>query len=62
MKLMTQPLHLKSLIEDGRYQPQPELVAEAMLRRRGVRTLLTAAAINPAGRIPSPPAARRQAA
>jgi hypothetical protein len=62
MKLMTQQLHLKSLIEDGRYQPQPELVAEAMLRRRGVRTLLTAAAINPAGRIPSVPAARRQAA
>ncbi len=62
MKLMTQQLHLKSLIEDGRYQPQPELVAEAMLRRRGVRTLLTAAAINPAGRIPSPRAARRQAA
>ncbi len=41
MKLMTQQLQLKSLIEDGRYQPQPELVAEAMLRRRGVRALLT---------------------
>ena len=62
MKLMTQPLHLKSLIEDGRYQPQPELVAEAMLRRRGVRSLLTGVSISPAGRIPSAPAARRQAA
>lgn len=62
MKLMTQQLHLKSLIEDGRYQPQPALVAEAMLRRRGVRTLLTGASISPAGRIPSAPAARRQAA
>jgi len=62
MKLMTQSLHLKSLIEDGRYQPQPDLVAEAMLRRRGVRTLLTGGAIGPAGRIPSAPASRRQAA
>ena len=62
MKLMTQQRHLKSLIEDGRYQPQPELVAEAMLRRRSVRALLTGAAISPAGRIPSAPAVRRQAA
>jgi hypothetical protein len=63
MKLMTQQLHLKSLIEDGRYQqPQPELVAEAMLRRRSVRALLTGVPAGPAGRIPSAPASRRQAA
>jgi urease accessory protein UreE len=62
MKSMTQQRHLKSLIEEGQYQLQPELVAAAMLRRRGVRTLLTGAAISPAGRIPSAPAARRQAA
>ena len=47
MKLMTQQRQLKSLIEDGRYQPQPELVAQAMLRRRGVRTLLTGSGDQP---------------
>lgn len=62
MKLMTQQLHLKSLIEDGRYQPQPELVAEAMLRRRSVRALLTGGPAGPVGRIPSASAGRRQAA
>jgi hypothetical protein len=62
MRVMTQQRHLKSLIEDGRYEFQPELVAQAMLRRRGVRTLLTGAALSPAGHIPSAPAVRRQAA
>jgi hypothetical protein len=32
---------LKSMIEAGRYKPDPALVAEAMLSRRGVRELLT---------------------
>jgi hypothetical protein len=31
---------LKSLVQTGNYRPQPALVAEAMLRRRGVRELL----------------------
>jgi hypothetical protein len=57
-----QQQQLKSLIENGQYQPVPELVAAAMLRRRGVRTLLTGAAINAADRSQSPQAARRQAA
>jgi hypothetical protein len=59
---MTQQRQLKSLIEDGQYQPQPELVAQAMLRHRGVRTLLTGTPVSPAGRIPSGSADRRQAA
>jgi hypothetical protein len=56
-----QQRQLKSLIENGQYQPQPELVAEAMLRRRGVRTLLTGA-LSPADRNQSLQAGRRQAA
>lgn len=31
---------LKALVETGDYRPKPALVAEAMLRRRGVRELL----------------------
>jgi hypothetical protein len=44
---------LKSLVETGNYRPKPALVAEAMLRRRGVRELLAdeAPALNPSGRI-----------
>lgn len=34
------PRHLKSLVEAGHYKPQPELVAQAMLERRGFRTFL----------------------
>ena len=34
------PRHLKSLIEAGHYKPDPGLIAEAMLQRRGVRVLL----------------------
>jgi len=53
---------LKSLVENGRYRPVPELVAQAMLRRRGVRALLTGNAISSADRILAVPASRRQAA
>lgn len=54
---------LKSLVENGGYRPQPELVADAMLRRRGVRAFLTGAQLSPADRIQSPSsAAPRQAA
>ncbi len=35
-----QPERLKSLVETGNYRPKPALIAEAMLRRRGVRELL----------------------
>ncbi len=57
-----QQRQLKSLIESGQYQPEPELVAQAMLRRRGVRSLLTGAGVSSAGRSHSPQAVRRQAA
>lgn len=53
---------LKSLVESGSYRPQPELVAQAMLRRRSVRALLTGNVISSADRILSAPASRRQAA
>jgi len=62
MKLVMEQQELKSLVESGRYRPEPELVARAMLRRRGVRTLLTGAGLSPADRIQSAPAFRRQAA
>jgi hypothetical protein len=70
MKLVMEQRELKSLVESGGYQPQPELVASAMLRRRGVRALLTGMGagtgtgmgVNPAGRIPSAPEFPRQAA
>jgi hypothetical protein len=45
---------LKSLVETGNYRPKPALIAEAMLRRRGVRELLgdehERSPLNPAGR------------
>jgi hypothetical protein len=34
---------LKNLVETGTYKPDPARVANAMLRRRGVRELLTGA-------------------
>ena len=34
---------LKNLVESGSYKPDPSRVATAMLRRRGVRELLTGA-------------------
>lgn len=54
---------LKSMVEDGRYRPEPALVAEAMLRR-GLRELLIAGAspLRPAGRTQRLPVDRRQAA
>ncbi len=36
-----QPEHLKNLVETGNYRPKPALIADAMLRRRGVRELLS---------------------
>jgi hypothetical protein len=50
---------LKSLVETGNYRPKPALVAEAMLKRRGVRELLaeeshaagTASAFSPGAQI-----------
>jgi hypothetical protein len=32
---------LKSMVKEGRYRPDPALVAEAMLSRKSVRDLLT---------------------
>ena len=47
-----QPERLKSMVENGNYRPKPALVAEAMLRRRGVRELLAEemSGLNPSGR------------
>jgi len=56
-----QQQQLKSLVESGSYRPEPALVAQAMLRRRGVRALLTGP-LSSAGRSPSPAESRRQAA
>jgi hypothetical protein len=53
---------LKSLVESGAYRPQPELVAQAMLSRRGVRELLTGTGFNPTDRIQSTSEVPRQAA
>jgi hypothetical protein len=41
---------LKNLVEEGSYKPDPSRVASAMLRRRGVRELLTGAHAGAAGR------------
>ena len=41
---------LKNLVEAGSYKPDPSRVASAMLRRRGVRELLTGAYAGPADR------------
>jgi hypothetical protein len=53
---------LKGLIENGNYRPEPELIARAMLRRRGVRELLIGAAVSAADRTPAASTGRRQAA
>ena len=55
---------LKSLVETGNYRPKPALVAEAMLRRRGVRELLREepSALSPADRTRSARASGPQAA
>ncbi len=57
-----QQSQLKSLVENGTYRPEPELVARAMLRRRSVRELLVGPAISPAGQSLPAAEARRQAA
>lgn len=57
-----QQQQLKGLIELGNYRPEPALVAQAMLRRRGVRALLTGMDVSSADRIHSDSADRRQAA
>lgn len=62
MKLVMDQRQLKTLVESGAYRPQPERIACAMLRRRGVRVLLTGAPVSPADRIRSAPEAPRQAA
>jgi len=48
---MSERRQLKSRVESGEYRPEPELVAQAMLRRRSVRALLMDAALNPVGHI-----------
>jgi hypothetical protein len=57
-----QPRQLKSLVETGHYKPEPALVADAMLQRRGVRALLTSDSLMRAGRIPPAPQAGSRAA
>ncbi len=37
------PRTLKTMIAAGDYRPSPDLVAEAMLQRRGIRTILSSA-------------------
>jgi hypothetical protein len=41
---------LKNLVEAGGYKPDPSRIASAMLRRRGVRELLTGAYADAADR------------
>jgi hypothetical protein len=54
---------LKTLVESGHYQPQPERIAQAMLRRRAVRELLIGGgSFRPAGRIRPVGESPRQAA
>lgn len=62
MKRRMQPRQLKSLVEAGHYKPEPALIADAMLQRRGVRELLTSESFMRAGRIPPAPHAGRRAA
>jgi hypothetical protein len=63
MRVM-QAEQLKNLVKAGHYKPEPSLVAEAMLQRRGVRELLAQelSTFNAAGRTPSSPRAGHQAA
>jgi hypothetical protein len=66
MKRRMQPRQLKSLVETGHYKPEPALVADAMLQRRGVRALLSdgpiGPPIGPVGRTPPASAPGRRAA
>jgi len=62
MSRRMQPRQLKSLVESGHYKPEPALVADAMLQRRGIRALLTGEQVNGAGQIPPAPEVPRRAA
>jgi len=59
-----QPRQLRALIETGHYDPEPSLVAEAMLQRRGVRALLmdSPSPFSATGRALRSPAAGHRAA
>ena len=53
---------LKNLVEAGDYKPDPSRIATAMLRRRGVRELLTGAYAGAADRSHGSAALRHHAA
>ena len=62
---ITKPMkatELKNLVETGTYKPDPSRVANAMLRRRGVRELLTGAYAGAADRSRGPAGLRHRAA
>ena len=59
MKRRMQPRQLKALIETEHYQPEPSLIAEAILKRRGMRRLLMDAPPRRSLRETSAPTARR---
>jgi hypothetical protein len=44
-----QQQELKSLVDSGTYKPDPSRIAAAMLKRRGVRELLTGAYVSSPG-------------
>ena len=62
MRLRMEQQQLKNLVETGNYRPVPELVAQAMLARRGVRALLTNGAVGSTDRIHAASTGGRQAA
>jgi hypothetical protein len=62
MRRRMQPRQLKTLVESGHYKPEPSLIADAMLQRRGVRELLTSESFMRAGRIPPASQVRHRAA
>jgi hypothetical protein len=62
MRRRMQPRQLKSLVESGHYKPEPSLIADAMLQRRGVRELLTSESFMRAGQIPPASQVRHRAA
>jgi hypothetical protein len=54
---------IKILVKSGHYKPEPALIADAMLQRRGVRELLTKGApLSSVGRTRPAPEVPRQAA
>jgi hypothetical protein len=57
-----QKRQLKTLIETGHYKPEPALIADAMLQRRGVRELLLDSSVRQAGRSPRTAGLDRRAA